>query len=545
MAMDFTKRWSLRDFGSLQFLWDGLSGEYIQVYGSGAVVDSGPWSLDVSDGSAKLVQIIEEGEHPVVLKPEELASVRVRSSPHGEVFVVDERDADTRQSLPLQAWLRSCACNQKSMALKLPVDGHAAFEGVFHWEAAPAFCGGKPVCLWVDFKWLVNYVYGKGSVDHIWRCAKSLKSYVEKLGLDESHVEDSAKSFRMQKKLSHAGEEQENATNESKALTDWRVSLLAACLFLENAVFDKRWSKAEHRNTDTAQAKAKALLNSMMCWPRRGETSVAFGLDKSRCNLLLRGSMFDVETLHESEESKGKGAPKVGALLSGREAETEVDIFDLLQIRRSKLRYRSRLAKGAPQQLDDFLLEFAESLSDLVETTRDLEQWSQCELLDLGVLTTSSGRCRHIPSSYKSAVIGVVRENSGLSGHTVSAVVRAAARSQRIFRSSGTTKLSRGRRGVAARASANHAVRTAKSQTTHAQPEVKNFEQRVKPWERQFYYRVCQSIAAKQRRLSLAMDATDVSYKKTMNATMCLPQLDLHMWLPPQDLGGTQGVPSM
>ena len=41
------------------------------------------------------------------------------------------------------------------------------------------------------------------------------------------------------------------------------------------------------------------------------------------------------------------------------------------------------------------------------------------------------------------------------------------------------------------------------------------------------------------------MDTTDVSYKKTMNVSMCLPQLDLHMWLPPQDLGGTQGVPSM
>ena len=538
MAMDFTKRWSLRDFGSLQFLWDGLSGEYIQVYGSGAVVDIGPWSLDVSGGSARLVQVIDEGD-PALLKPEDLASVRVRSSPHGEAFVVDERDAGDHKSLPLRAWRQNCACKQTSVALKLPVDGHAAFEGVFHWEAAPRFCGDKPVCLWVDFKWLIDYVYGKNSVDSTWSLAKSLKSYVERLGLDESHVEESARSsFHWKKKSSSA--ETDKKSNE------WRVSSLAAFLFLENAVFDKRWSKAENRNADTAQAKAKALLKSMMFWPRRGETSVAFVLDTSKCNLLLRGSKLDVETLQESEESKGKGAPKIGALLSGHEGEAEVDLFELLQFRRSKLRYRSRLSNGEPRQLDDFLLEVVQCLSDLLETTRDMGEWSQRELIDLGVLTTPSGRCRDIPSSYKSAVIGVVRENAGLAGSTISAVVGGAARSQRIAKKGRVfKKICRGRKGALARASAKHAVRTAKSQATRAQPEVTNFEQKVKPWERKSYYRRCQHIAAKQRRLSLAMDATDVSYKKTMNATMCLPQLDLHMWLPPQDLCGTRGVPSM
>ena len=88
------KRWLLRDFGTLQFLWDGLSGEYIQIHGEGAVRDDGPWSFDVSSGSPKLVHVKDGSGDGVRLDPEELASLKVRASEDGQTEVCDARSVD-------------------------------------------------------------------------------------------------------------------------------------------------------------------------------------------------------------------------------------------------------------------------------------------------------------------------------------------------------------------------------------------------------------------------------------------------------------------
>ena len=98
-------------------------------------------------------------------------------------------------------------------------------------------------------------------------------------------------------------------------------------------------------------------------------------------------------------------------------------------------------------------------------------------------------------------------------------------------------------RGSLAKKGAKQEMRSAKSQASHAHPDPTNFYSRVKPWERIGYFRTSQRLAAKQRRFSLSMDATEVSYTKTLNATMCLPELDLTMWLPPLDSGGPLGIP--
>ena len=122
------KRWSLRDFGSLQFLRDALSGEYIKVYGPGAVRDDGPWSLDVSSGRAELVRFAGGGEDVLRRDPEELVSVKVRPSEGGKLMVVDECQFG-RQSLPLRDWLDSSRRKAESKALVLPVQGYSEFDG--------------------------------------------------------------------------------------------------------------------------------------------------------------------------------------------------------------------------------------------------------------------------------------------------------------------------------------------------------------------------------------------------------------------------------
>ena len=222
------KRWCLRDFGSLQFLWDAFSGEYIKVYGVGAVLADGPWKLDVSSGRAELVQI--NGDKPedlIRLDPEELASVKVFPSENGQIMVVDKREGTSPKLW--QAWLDSSAGKGESKAVTCTVQGFEAFECVCFWPAVPQLCGDKPVCVWVDFKWLLTYVYGKAAAGRAWKYAKMLKDYLGKLGLDESHVEDSAASQAMKRRRLEEGASPKAANDES--LDEWRVSILAAILF--------------------------------------------------------------------------------------------------------------------------------------------------------------------------------------------------------------------------------------------------------------------------------------------------------------------------
>lgn len=547
MAMDYAKRWSLRDFGTLQFLWDALSGEYIQVYGPTAAINMrGPWDLDVSGDKPALVQLAGEGEIGVVLDPDELASVKVHTGPLGDVTVSDSRD-DGQRKLSLAAWIKNNKGKQHLRALKLPVDGLEDFEGLGHWELSPALCGDKPVSLWFDFKWLVNYVYGKAAVDNVWKLARALQDRLEKFGLHESHVMDSDRA-RQQKRRQTSSEDSDQSMAESTRSSDWRVSALAAVLFLEEAAFDKKRIRAKAINRD-ALSKAQALLKCLVSWPQRGEPAVAFMLGQSQCTLFLRGSKVDVETFKDTEPAaEAAGEWKVSSIFG---AEPEVELFALLQERRDRLRNRSRQPEGLAKKLDNLLVDFAECVADLLETTSGLDQWSTSQVLDLGILTTSNGRCRNIPVGYKSAVIEVVRQNSGLDGQTIEGVVGGASRARQrrlpdvLQRSHRFYKVKRGSKGAFSRMAAKHATATAKSKADCGHPEVKNFARKSVKWERKQYFSIGEKLGGKQRRLSLAMDATDVSYRKVMNAAVCFPQQDLHMWLPPQDIGCPKGVPSM
>ena len=66
--------------------------------------------------------------------------------------------------------------------------------------------------------------------------------------------------------------------------------------------------------------------------------------------------------------------------------------------------------------------------------------------------------------------------------------------------------------------------RSANSQMHASHPDARNFGRKAKPWERMRYFDKCRKPARGQRRISLAMNATDISKKNYMNATACLPQ---------------------
>jgi hypothetical protein len=218
----------------------------------------------------------------------------------------------------------------------------------------------------------------------------------------------------------------------------------------------------------------------------------------------------------------------------------DAHILEIFAARRGRLRSRHRLGDHGGKKLDFFLVEVAEAFADLWESTRDLNAWDEQNIVDIGVLTTKWGKCRPIPVSYKTSAVSEARNSEGLAGTSVKDLVLGLSRAGRK-----PIRMRLGRRhrkNKTAHMAARLEIRTAKSQSAAAHPEARSFGQRVQSWERLHYFRKGQALAAKQHRLSLAMDASDVSYKKIMNATMCLPQANVVMWMPPLDLGGPKGL---
>ena len=78
-------------------------------------------------------------------------------------------------------------------------------------------------------------------------------------------------------------------------------------------------------------------------------------------------------------------------------------------------------------------------------------------------------------------------------------------------------------------------MRAAKSQSKTGHPDARKFAADLLAWERYGYYQTSKEKAEKQQRVSLALGATEVSRKKVLNATICLPQTNEHFWLPPMD----------
>ena len=423
--------------------------------------------------------------------------------------------------------------------VKLPVSGYAdTFQAVFTWRAVPAKCGDKPVSLWIDFTWLLSWVYGKKGCDKAYRHVQALKEYLNSVGLDESHVADSRRS--QTRKVRRTGPEDSSA--KTCVSSEWCISMMAAILFLDRVAFDDRLGKKRLDDT-TPSSRAQALLSTFLEWPRHGESDLAFDFRRTGCQLILRGSTVDHATLKQSEIERSGNSHKLLRLSSLIDSDS--DIVDLLHARKRKLRHTSRLAEVSVNKLTTFIVEFAEAFADLWESTKGDPAWGEVAVSDIGVLTTAWGKCRPIPTSYISAVVTEVKDNEVQGGlRSVKHVVNGLARKHRkSITINAATRMRFGRKSHFARIAKKLAKRSANSQRSASHPEATNFGRKAKPWERMRYLDKARKLARGQKRISLAMDATDISRKKYMNATACLPQLNVVMWLPPMDLGWVPGVP--
>ena len=533
------RRWCLRDFGSLQFIWDALTGVFTMVYGQRSVVQNGPWELVQRDNHAELVSLdCKDNGDRETLHPDQFSSWEAKVIAVNEVFI-GPRSASMDKFVPLSVWRDQHIASYDCHGLKLPVSGYAApFQAVFTWRAIPAKCGDKPVSLWIDFTWLLSWVYGKKGCDMAWRHVQSLKGYLDSVGLDESHVADSRRS--QTRKVRRTGPEDSSA--KTCVSSEWCISMMAAILFLDRVASDDRLGKKSFDDT-TSSSKAQALLSTFLEWPRHGEPDLAFDFSRTGCQLILRGSTVDHATLKQSEIERSGNSGKFLRLSSLIDSDS--DIADLLDARKGKLRRRSALSEVSVNKLTVFIVEFAEAFADLWESTKGDPAWGEFAVSDIGVLTTAWGKCRPVPTSYISAVVTEVKDDEVQGGlRSVKHVVNGLARTHRkTIKINAATRIRFGRKSHFMKLAKKLAKRSANSQRSASHPEATNFGRRATPWERMRYLDKARKLARGQKRISLAMDATDVSKKKYMNATACLPRLNVVCWLPPMDLGWVPGVP--
>ena len=212
----------------------------------------------------------------------------------------------------------------------------------------------------------------------------------------------------------------------------------------------------------------------------------------------------------------------------------DTDLLTYFRNRRARFRHKYRMGAARVRDLNLWFVEIMDQFAELWETTRGMPVWEMSDVLDAGVLTTREGNCRNIPSSYKAAVItearnGAAIEHKSVLGLMVGLRRTATARKFRLVKRHRC-------KDKQSRTAQKLAFRTAKSQTTANVPDPKNLSSRIQKWDRCNYFAACKRAAASQCRLSIALDSTDVSFKKVMNATMSLPRRRMQMWLPPMDI---------
>ena len=291
-------RWSLRDFGSIQFVWDSISGEYIKVHGQDAVTDEGPWELVCSEGGARLRSLSDEADPPAVIDPTKFAGLQIVVDGDGEVLVAGQDGECIDPPKYLSVWQQQNRSQVRSSVLIVPLNDGSQFKCEFYWETVPQMCGDQAVSLWLSFGWLLDFTIGKEGVDKAWRYASCLQTYLESLGLAATHVVKSARSQHTKKDRDAA-----SACPEANAVPvdEWRISMMAAILFVENLISNKRFGGAASNKEDIVR-KSKLALTMFLTWPRHSEETIAFALPKSRCEMFLTGMVVDISALAESEK---------------------------------------------------------------------------------------------------------------------------------------------------------------------------------------------------------------------------------------------------
>ena len=103
-------------------------------------------------------------------------------------------------------------------------------------------------------------------------------------------------------------------------------------------------------------------------------------------------------------------------------------LISVFQTRRKKKRNSSKTSKVLLEKIDDVFIDIVVVFAELWERTQYDDDWTEHDILEFGVLTTSKGKCRPIPQTYKLKLVEATRTQGSLEGDKVIGVLRGLNR---------------------------------------------------------------------------------------------------------------------
>ena len=295
--------WRFWDYGSIQFVENRVTGEFLKVYGPDALFGDGPF---------KMVRHAAAGGRPILLGldgtdleralhlADEHASIRLLlncgEKPGDESIVsVDTSDG------PKSCRLRELQESAEARAMVIEVAGFPPFRAEWTWYDAPTFCGDEPVNLWLDLRWLLAYLAPGSNWRTVKGVAMATASALAEAGLSELHVRMRQGRGRFREADSRSSD-WDAEEQEGFAAGSYSVSVVALFFALEELMTVRRWRRKG--STLTTFEHVRACFAALWGWPLSGEKPVSvtcFRCELSKVTLLLDGLVVDSATLAESD----------------------------------------------------------------------------------------------------------------------------------------------------------------------------------------------------------------------------------------------------
>ena len=224
--------WRFWDYGSIQFVENRVTGEFLEVHGPNALFGDGPFKMvrDAAGGGRRVLVGLDGTHLDCALHVLDAhASIRlhlnVGETPGDESVV----SADTENGV--KSWrLRELKETATARVLVIEVAGFPPFKAEWTWFDAPTFCGDQPVNLWLDLRWLMAYLAPGSNWRMVQTMAEATKRALAEAGFSELHVRMRPARGRFRERGSKSSDDWEAEEQEGFAAGSYPVSVLA--LFL-------------------------------------------------------------------------------------------------------------------------------------------------------------------------------------------------------------------------------------------------------------------------------------------------------------------------
>ena len=295
--------WRFWDYGSIQFVENRVTGEFLQVYGPDALFGDGPFKMVChadAGGRPLLVGLDGTDLERALHFADEHASIRLRLN-CGET-PGDESIVSVNTNAGPKSWrLRELKESPQARAMVIEVADFPPFKAEWTWFDAPTFCGDEPVNLWLDLRWLLAYLAPGSNWRTIKSVAMATASALAAAGFSESHVR-MRKRRGLLRETDAKSSDWDTAEQEGFAAGSYSVSVVGLFFALEELMTVRKWRRKG--STLTTFEHVRACFAALWGWPLSGEKPVSatcFRCELSKVTLLLDGLVVDSATLAESD----------------------------------------------------------------------------------------------------------------------------------------------------------------------------------------------------------------------------------------------------